>query len=91
MELETPDPNKVDRTAGQIFLDFSKMQLKNVHALKKAAVAEIRVRGSTLKKQMKHSEKDINKLKENMQRTNKKLGEKKKVSRNSKISKDISC
>ena len=45
------------------------MRLKDVHALQKAIVVEIRVRGSILEKQVKHSEKALRKIKEKMQRT----------------------
>ena len=45
------------------------MQLKDVHALQKVAIAEIRVRGNTLENKVKHLEKDINKIKAKIQIT----------------------
>ena len=46
-----------------------------MHNLQKAAVTNIRVRRSTLKKQEKHSEKAICKIKAKMQRTQQKVRE----------------
>ena len=45
------------------------MKLKDVHALQKGSLTEIRVRGNTLEKQVKHSEKTISKIKAKMKRT----------------------
>ena len=75
MDLEAPDSIEVNISIGKIFLDFSKMWLMDVHALQKVTVAEIRVRGSTLNMQVKQSEKEINKIKEKMQRTKQKVRE----------------
>ena len=50
LELENPDSSEVERTVGHIFLDFSKVRLKDVHSLQKETFTEIRVRGNTLEK-----------------------------------------
>ena len=50
IELESPDSGKVGTAIGRIFLDFLKIQLKDVHTLQKVAVAEIQVRGNVLDK-----------------------------------------
>ena len=39
LDLNTPNSSEVDRSVAHIFLDFSKMLLKDVHALQKATVA----------------------------------------------------
>ena len=48
-DLEKPDPTKVGSNIDHIFLDFSKIQLKDVHSLQKEALIEIQVRGIPLK------------------------------------------
>ena len=68
-DLEAPDSSEIDRTAGHIFLDFSKMRLKDVHALQKLVIVEIIVRGSTLQKHVKNPQNTISKIKEKIQRT----------------------
>ena len=75
LNLETPDCIEVERSVGHIFLDLLEMRLMDVHALQKATVAEIIIRGSTLSKQVKQSNKAINKIKEKRQRTKQKVRE----------------
>ena len=49
LQLENSDPDEVGHTTRMIFLDFSKIQLKDVHSLQKEALIEIQVRGIPLK------------------------------------------
>ena len=50
LELENLDPSEVENSTGKIILYFSKIKLKDMHALQKEMLAEIRVRGNTLEK-----------------------------------------
>ena len=75
LDLEPPHSIEVDISTGHILLDFLKMRLMDVYALQKGVVVEIRLRGSTLGKQVNQSMKSITKINANMQRTKKKVRE----------------
>ena len=68
LEFGALDPNEVHNNTSLVFLDFLKVQLKDVHAIQRAAVTKIWIRGNTLDKKVKHSVKDLGKLKEKMQK-----------------------
>ena len=69
LEFGSQDPSEVHNNSTLIFLDLLKIQLKYVHALQRAVVTEIQIRGNTLNKKVKHSVKTLTKLKAKMKNT----------------------
>ena len=49
-EFEALDPNEVHNNSTPILLDFSKVQLKDVHALQRVEVTEIWIRRNNIDK-----------------------------------------
>ena len=83
MQFGAPDPNDVHNNSTPIFLDFSKIQLKYVHALEREVVTETQIQGNTLDQKVKNSINTLRKLKAKMKKTTQEERNKKKVSRNS--------
>ena len=69
LEFGALDPSEVHNNSTPIFLDFSKVQLKDVHALQRVAVTEIQICGNTLDKQVKHLIETLSKFKDKMKKT----------------------
>ena len=69
LDFGASNSSEVHNNISLVFLDFSKVQMKDVHALQKVEATEIWIWGTTLDKQVKHSVKALNKLKAKMHRT----------------------